>query len=34
VERVGDAGLPAERRDDDSVTVSDPSGNLVVLRCR
>jgi catechol 2,3-dioxygenase len=34
VERVGEAGLPAERRDDHSVAVTDPSGILVVLRCR
>jgi catechol 2,3-dioxygenase len=32
--RVGDAGVPAQRRDEDSAAVRDPSGILVVLRCR
>ncbi len=31
---VDDAGLSAERRDEDSAAVRDPSGNLVVLLCR
>jgi catechol 2,3-dioxygenase len=32
--RVTDAGLDAERRGADAAAVRDPSGNLVVLRCR
>jgi catechol 2,3-dioxygenase len=32
--RVRDAGLPTEHADEDSAAVRDPSGNLVVLRCR
>ena len=32
--RVADAGFGAERRDEDSAAVRDPSGDLVILLCR
>jgi catechol 2,3-dioxygenase len=34
LDRVGDAGLTPESETVDSAAVRDPSGNLVILRCR